>query len=122
MLLHELNDAEWVAIMQYILRVGPNNRTSPPALRATVNAILWRMRTGAPWHCLPKEYGSIKAVHRRFHDWKESGAWRNIVTALAEMRSGTFNAAPIDMRDSSPVPCESKTSRLSTGYLRGARS
>ena len=34
--------------------------------RRFINAVLWILRTGAPWRDLPADYGDWKNTHRRF--------------------------------------------------------
>jgi transposase len=87
LLLHDLNDSEWAIIKSHIPREVTNSRSSPLVLRATVNAVLWRMRTGSPWHTVPKEYGERVSIHRRFVNWNETGVWVAIAKALAEVRA-----------------------------------
>ena len=41
--------------------------------RRFVNAVLWIMRTGAPWRDLPPDYGNWKNTHRRFCRWRDKG-------------------------------------------------
>jgi transposase len=48
-----------------------------------VNAILWVLRTGAPWRDLPGHYPKWTAVHTRFLRWSKSGVWQRVLAALA---------------------------------------
>lgn len=41
--------------------------------RSTVEAILWRARTGAPWRDLPEEFGPWKTTFNRFNRWVMAG-------------------------------------------------
>ena len=52
--------------------------------RLFVDAVLWVMRTGAPWRDLPPDYGDWKNTHKRFSRWKESGVWEGLLRALIE--------------------------------------
>ena len=63
--LYELEDAQWDRIKGYF----PPYRTGRPSSldnRTALNAILWLMRSGAPWRDLPERYGSWKTVYSRF--------------------------------------------------------
>jgi len=52
--------------------------------RAVLNAVLWVLRTGAPWHDLPNRYPPYQTCHRRFQQWRRDGTLTRILTALAE--------------------------------------
>lgn len=39
--------------------------------RKFVDAVVWILRTGAPWRDLPKEYGDWINTHRRFSRWRD---------------------------------------------------
>ena len=49
-----------------------------------MNAILWILRTGAPWRDLPKEFGKWSSVHQRFRRWWDAGVWERILSAVAK--------------------------------------
>ncbi len=44
-----------------------------------VNAILWKLRTGAPWRDLPERYGPWKTAHERLRRWTADGTWQRIL-------------------------------------------
>jgi len=44
-----------------------------------VNAILWKLRTGAPWRDLPERYGPWKTAHERLRRWTADGTWDRIL-------------------------------------------
>lgn len=74
----ELSDEQWEQIKPYI----PNNKGKPgrPAKcsRTIINAILWILRTGAPWRDLPSSYGPWNTVYTRFYRWSKTAVWDNI--------------------------------------------
>jgi len=43
-----------------------------------INAILWKIRTGAPWRDLPERYGPWKTAHERLRRWTADGTWERI--------------------------------------------
>ena len=51
--------------------------------RNFLEAVLWILRTGAPWRDLPTEFGSWNTVFNRFDRWSKSGKWNRIFLALA---------------------------------------
>jgi transposase len=46
-------------------------------------AVFWMLRTGAPWHDLPPDYGDWKNTHRRFCRWRDNGIWGKILEIVA---------------------------------------
>ena len=52
--------------------------------RDVLNAILWVLRTGAPWKDLPERYPPYQTCHRRFQQWIEEGVFGSVLEALAE--------------------------------------
>jgi len=47
--------------------------------RQVINAILWKLRTGAPWRDLPERYGPWKTAHERLRLWTKDGTWDRIL-------------------------------------------
>ncbi len=52
--------------------------------RALLNGVLWILRTGAPWHDLPRRYPPYQTCHRRFQLWQRSGRLELLLRRLAE--------------------------------------
>jgi len=50
--------------------------------RLFINAVMWIIRTGAPWRDLPSDYGDWKNTHRRFCRWRDKGIWKDILDKL----------------------------------------
>ena len=50
--------------------------------RLFLNAVIWILRTGAPWRDLPPEYGDWKNTHRRFCRWRDKGIWEALLEQL----------------------------------------
>ncbi|QPF36383.1 IS5 family transposase [Acinetobacter baumannii] len=44
--------------------------------RTVMEAILWKLRTGAPWRDIPTELGSWKTAYNRFNRWSKKGLWQ----------------------------------------------
>jgi len=47
-----------------------------------LNAIFWRLNTGAPWRDLPERYGPFQTVHDRFTELRHSGLLDRILETL----------------------------------------
>ncbi len=43
--------------------------------RNVMEAILWKLRTGAPWRDVPREFGLWKTAYNRFNRWAAKGLW-----------------------------------------------
>lgn len=52
--------------------------------RATLNGIIYRMRSGVQWNQLPREFGSDTAVHRAMQRWISRGVFERIWATLIE--------------------------------------
>jgi transposase len=54
--------------------------------RATLNGILYVLRSGIPWRMLPPElgYGSGVTCWRRLREWQRRGVWRTLHQLMLE--------------------------------------
>lgn len=52
--------------------------------RRFFNAVMWIIRTGAPWRDLPPEYGGWSNTHRRFIRWRDKGIWEQLLGILID--------------------------------------
>jgi transposase len=52
-------------------------------LKLRIEAILWILRTGAPWRDLPSAFGPWKSVYDRFRAWTRNGLWTAIMVGLS---------------------------------------
>jgi transposase len=43
--------------------------------REIMEAILWKLRTGAPWRDVPEEFCPWKTAYNRFNRWAVKGLW-----------------------------------------------
>lgn len=86
MLRHLLTDREFNAIRPLL----PKAKTGQPGRpwadhRTTINAILWVLKTGAPWRDVPAELGKWQTAYNRFRRWTCSGLWDSINRALLKL-------------------------------------
>jgi transposase len=79
-----LTDAQW----ERMAPLAPGKSGDPGATgrdnRRFVEAVLWIVRTGAPWRDLPAELGHWNSTWRRFDRWSAKGAWERLFAALAD--------------------------------------
>jgi transposase len=53
--------------------------------RATLEGIVYVLRSGIPWRMLPKEFGcSGVTCCRRLRDWQEAGVWNELRRLLLD--------------------------------------
>ncbi len=78
----QLSDRQWRRIEPFL----PGKATDPGRTgvnnRATLEGILWVMRTGAPWRDLPEKFGNWNTIHRRFRRWTVGGVFDRIFKAI----------------------------------------
>jgi transposase len=80
---HELTEEQWRRIKDLLPpEQGRAGRRPRPNLEM-VNAILWVLRSGAPWRDLPERYPKWKSVHTRFLRWSKRGVWKRVLDVLA---------------------------------------
>lgn len=53
-----------------------------------INAILRKLRTGAPWRDLPERYRSWMTAHERLRRWTADGTWDEILAAAQVKEDG----------------------------------
>lgn len=78
---HALSDAQWRRLQPLL----PKQARGPAALRGDrlfIEAVLYRLKTGAPWRDLPERFGPWKSVYNRFNNWSVRGHWAAIFQEL----------------------------------------
>lgn len=81
--LTRLSDRDWERIRDELpVPSAAGGRPAKPH-RSMVEAMLWILRTGAPWRDLPRAYGPWRSVYTRFRRWTISGVWLRILSALS---------------------------------------
>jgi transposase len=95
----ELTNEQWNRIEPVISSLTPKKDPRgrrPRNPRDVLNAILWILRTGAPWKDLPQRYPPYQTCHRRFQQWVRQGVFQAIVKELAE---DLYERGDIDIRE-----------------------
>ena len=77
----DLSNEQWERLRPLLPPQKP--RTGRPAKdhRTVLNAILWLLRTGAPWRDLPSQYGPWQTAAIRFYRWRRAGVWESVLQA-----------------------------------------
>ena len=75
----ELSDKEW-EIIEPLMQEPPSDKQGRPwrGNRAVLDAILWVLRTGAPWRDGPEKYPPYQTCHRRFQQWSKDGTLEKV--------------------------------------------
>lgn len=79
---HELTDAQWSVIAPLIPKHTPGRGRPRNDDRASLNGILYVLKTGCAWVDLPRTYGSPSTCWRRLQEWCADGTWENIWRTL----------------------------------------
>jgi len=82
-----LSDEQWerlAPLVERLRRRGPRSAND----RIFVEAVIWVVRTGAPWRDLPRSFGKWSSVYRRFRRWAVAGRWDALLRLLAPSGEG----------------------------------
>ena len=89
-------DELWEIIEPILNEHDPPKSTGRPRVdqRATLDAIIFRMRSGCQWNRLPEEFPDDSSVHRTFQRWIELGVldliWESLVEQCEELGGVDF--------------------------------
>jgi transposase len=83
-----VSDALWAVIAPLLPTRVPHAKGGRPWVddRATLNGVLYVLRTGIPWRMLPTElgWGSGVTCWRRLREWQRRGVWRKLHRAMLD--------------------------------------
>ena len=86
----DLTDAEWALLVPLL---APQTHLGAPRrvdLRAVIDAILYKLRTGCQWRYLPADFPNWVTVYYHFRRLGDTGTWDRINTALRrDLRQAT---------------------------------
>jgi transposase len=75
-------DELW-AVIEPVLPCSAGRRGRPwNDHRVTLEAIVWRFRTGSPWRDLPEYFGSWQSVWERHRRWSTDGTYAAMFAAV----------------------------------------
>jgi putative transposase len=78
----DLTDEQYELIKPLLERKSNVGRPTKIDLRAILNALFYKARTGCQWRMLPKEYPKWQTVRYYFDKWQEEGLWYEINQVL----------------------------------------
>ncbi|MDW8226475.1 MAG: IS5 family transposase [Anaerolineales bacterium] len=100
----DLTDAQWAAIALIVTTSSPKGgRPTEVDLRAIVNALIYKNRTGCQWRMLPADVPPMSAVRSSFDKWKRDGTFvklNDTLRTLARTALGRDEAPSISGLDS----------------------
>ena len=75
-------DDLWTIVEPLLPEVPPKPKGGRPRVpdRACLTGIIFVLKTGLPWECLPQEMGcgSGMTCWRRLHAWQQAGVWARL--------------------------------------------
>jgi transposase len=78
-----LSDAQWERVAPLLPGKAGDPGRSGADNRRFLEAVLWIVRTGAPWRDLHREFGNWNSVFQRFRRWAVKGVFEAVFTALS---------------------------------------
>jgi transposase len=78
---HELSDRHWELLAEVLPRNGQRGGQWRPH-RELLNAMFWKLNTGASWRDLPERYGAWQTVYDRFRRWQKDGTLQRLLDRL----------------------------------------
>ena len=83
-----LTDEQWARVSERLPSTSKTGGRNAKPHRPMVEAMIWILRTGAPWRDLPSSYGPWQSVYTRFSRWSASGVFASLFEALAREHDG----------------------------------
>ena len=81
-----LTSAQWARVQPLLPSASKKGGRPGKPARPMVEAMIWVLRTGAPWRDLPSAYGPWQSVYTRFSRWSAAGVLAALFEALARER------------------------------------
>jgi len=78
----DVTDEEFALIEPLLPAAKRGGRGRKTLLREVLNALLYLLRTGCPWHMLPSEFPPKSTVYGYFRRFWQEGVWSGIQTTL----------------------------------------
>ena len=73
--------AEEVLVREYPRHPYDRRRVD---LRAVLDGVIYKLRTGCPWNQIPREFADDSTIHRAFQRWMRLGVFNQIWAMVEE--------------------------------------
>lgn len=128
-----VTDQLWEIVAPLLPRRRPQPKGGRPWVddRATLNGILYVLRTGIPWKLLPTEleYGSGVTCWRRLREWQRRGVWKKLHRAMLDRLAAAdqidWSRGALDSRSlpaKGGAPTSARTPRTKASRARSTMS
>jgi len=116
---HDITDRAWKIIAPHLPGKQGDWGGVARDNRKFINAVMWVLRTGAPWRDLPPAYGDGLKVHRRFSRWRNKGIWKKLLAIV--MNEPDFEWLMIDATHAKVLQhaCGAKGGNEAIGRTKG---
>jgi transposase len=78
-----LSDAQWAQVAPLVPGKAGDPGRSGADNRRFLEAVLWIVRTGAPWRDLHPAFGNWNSAFKRFRRWAVTGIFERLFQALS---------------------------------------
>ena len=78
-----VSDAVWEKIASLLPGKASDSGVTAKDNRLFLEAVLWMVRTGAPWRDLPERFGNWNSVFRRFRRWAQTSVLEHVFHTLS---------------------------------------
>lgn len=120
----DLTDAEWALIEPEVSRRSKRGAPTEVDLRAIVNALRYKLRTGCQWRMFPSDFPARSTVFYYFRKWQQDGMLEAINDQLrAQVREQLLEREPephIGVLDSQSVKSTEEAS-CDSGFDAGKK-
>jgi putative transposase len=82
----QVSDDLWTVMAPILRELAPPKATGRPRVeaRATLDAIVFRLRSGCHWNQLPERFPDDSSGHRTFQRWVRLGVFERIGSTLVQ--------------------------------------
>jgi transposase len=94
----DVSELQWKTVSLLIPSGRPIGADRVTSMRAVVNAVLYRERSGCPWRMLPHDFPHWRTVYGYFRTWQAEGVWEQLQAAIRQ----EIHAAPPSPAHSNP--------------------
>ncbi len=90
----DLTDEQWALVAPLLAKARGPGHPQEVSLRLVVNALLYLLRTGCQWRMIPRDFPNWNTVRYHFDEWKRTGTWERLNTALREQARQAVEREP----------------------------